>query len=290
MRPQYAEQYNLTIKREVAKEILFQIAYVGRPGPSAAGDPGNQSWQSANLSRPERNSWIVETCGSQFGADMLRILYSIQLERYSRLDGCILPYAARAGSLPTGTVVGPNGITLVGLRPLFLAQLRADAPARVPGGRHSRVLQHLQQGTIANSAYNALQGQLGKAFLARPAIPGAYTFGKSLDYASTFESLVNPFNPRIGRSPSLFDARHRFVFSYVWELPVPKYDGFAGKILDGWSSLGYHHRSRPDSRFASPRRTTMNCIRSFDFETSGAAEPDCAVQKAQSARRRESGF
>jgi hypothetical protein len=29
-------------------------------------------------------------------------------------------------------------------------------------------------------------------------------------------------------------AKNRFVFSPVWELPVPKYSGFTGKVLDGW--------------------------------------------------------
>ena len=32
MRSQYAEQYNLTIQREIAKDLVFQIAYVGRQG------------------------------------------------------------------------------------------------------------------------------------------------------------------------------------------------------------------------------------------------------------------
>jgi hypothetical protein len=65
-----------------------------------------------------------------------------------------------------------------------------------------------QQGTISSSAYNAFQASLEKRFSRTGCnFTAAYTFGKSLDYASTFESLVNPFNPRIGRSPSLFDAR-----------------------------------------------------------------------------------
>ena len=33
---------------------------------------------------------------------------------------------------------------------------------------------------------------------------------------------------------SLLDAKHRFVFSPVWTLPIPKYEGFKGKVADGW--------------------------------------------------------
>ncbi len=125
-----------------------------------------------------------------------------------------------------------------------------------------------QQGTISSSAYNAFQASLEKRFSHGLQFTAAYTFGKSLDDASTFEGLVNPFNPRIGRSPSLFDARHRFVFSYYWDLPVPKYEGFAGKVLNGWSLSG---TSTVQSGF--PIRITdqddNELYSSFDFETSG---------------------
>ena len=66
----------------------------------------------------------------------------------------------------------------------------------------------------------------------------AYTYSKSLDNASSFESTLNPLNFNATYGPSLFDARHRFVFSYVWELPVPKFDGFKGQLLDGWQISG----------------------------------------------------
>ena len=89
------------------------------------------------------------------------------------------------------------------------------------------------QRTIANSAYNALQASLGKAFFAWTAIPGfLLTYGKSIDFASTFENIVVlPINPKRSRALSLFDSRHRFVLSYVWEIPLPKFEGLRGKIL-----------------------------------------------------------
>ena len=42
---------------------------------------------------------------------------------------------------------------------------------------------------------------------------------KSFDQASSFEGILNPVDPRLSRSLSAFDARHRIVFSYYWELP-----------------------------------------------------------------------
>jgi len=66
----------------------------------------------------------------------------------------------------------------------------------------------------------------------------AYTFGKSLDNASSFESNLNPYNFRATYGPSAFDAPQRFVFNYVWDLPIPKADGFKGKLVNGWEVSG----------------------------------------------------
>jgi hypothetical protein len=43
----------------------------------------------------------------------------------------------------------------------------------------------------------------------------------------------NPFNLNAEHGPSLFDARHRFVFSGSYELPSPR-AGAARSVLGGW--------------------------------------------------------
>jgi len=261
IRSQYAEQYNLTIQRELAKDLVFQIAYVGRQGHRLLAtqeiNPGNpQTCLDLNL--------IIEpgTC-TQFGADS-----SYFIEPGTKLAADLhLPYGPTK-VLPAGTVVGANGITLVGLRPFSSPNCDPTTGTGCPVDGLPIFASIFQQGTISSSAYNALQASLEKRFSYGLQFTGAYTFGKSLDYASTFESLVNPFDPRIGRSPSLFDARHRFVFSYYWELPVRKYQGFAGKALNGWSLSG-----TITAQSGFPIRITEQddneLYSSFDFETSG---------------------
>jgi hypothetical protein len=69
-------------------------------------------------------------------------------------------------------------------------------------------------------------------------LQAAYTLSKSLDWASSFEETVNPSNFKKSRSLSLFNSKQRFVINYVWDLPVRKYDGFAGKVLDDWQVSG----------------------------------------------------
>jgi hypothetical protein len=82
---------------------------------------------------------------------------------------------------------------------------------------------------------------------------GSYTFSKSIDDASSFnmtgsaakpvagenDLAQDPFNLRAERGRSLFDARHRFVFSYQWELPFWKQPhGWYQQALGGWQLNG----------------------------------------------------
>jgi hypothetical protein len=124
------------------------------------------------------------------------------------------------------------------------------------------------QDTIANSAYNSFQAMLEKRFSHGLQFQGAYTWSKSIDQASSFEAILNPIDPRRSRSLSQFDARHRFVLSYVWELPTPKYSGFTGKIANGWDLSGI---VTVQSGF--PIRITsqddIEEMNSFDFELPG---------------------
>jgi hypothetical protein len=92
--------------------------------------------------------------------------------------------------------------------------------------------------TIAHSNYNSFQALFEKRFSHGLQFQAAYTFSKSLDNASSFESALNPLNFNATYGLSNYDARHRLVFNYVWDLPVPKFDGFKGKLLDGWEASG----------------------------------------------------
>jgi hypothetical protein len=94
--------------------------------------------------------------------------------------------------------------------------------------------------TIAYSNYNSLQVSLEKRFSHGLQAQFAYTYSKSFDLASSFEGSLNPLDFRSTYSLSQFDARHRVVLSYVWELPVPKYSGFKGGLLNGWDVSGIY--------------------------------------------------
>jgi hypothetical protein len=91
---------------------------------------------------------------------------------------------------------------------------------------------------VAKSNYNSLQAMFEKRFSHGLQFQASYTFSKTMDNASSFEDALNPFNFNATYGLSKYDARHRFVINFVWDLPVPKYAGFKGALLDGWEVSG----------------------------------------------------
>jgi hypothetical protein len=116
-----------------------------------------------------------------------------------------------------------------------------------------------------------LQASLDKRFAHGLQFTAAYTFSKSFDEASSFEGILNPIDPRRSRSLSTFDARHRIVLSYYWELPFRKFSGATGKMVNGWALSGI-----TSFQTGFPIRITTlsdnELMYSFDFELPG--EPD----------------
>jgi len=103
-------------------------------------------------------------------------------------------------------------------------------PAREPRPRaaHPAAFQRVhivQCDPRTKSTYNSLQGKLLKRFSGGLQFLASYTFGKSLDYARPRLRRRPPRNGQtvtrmdLWRGPSGFDVKHRFVLSYVWDLP-----------------------------------------------------------------------
>jgi len=185
--------------------------------------------------------------------------------------GLLLPYNAGAGGLtvPAGPVNAPGGgITLVGLRkyssPLCQPLTGTGCPGTPP------ISGIFTENTIAHSNYNSLQALFEKRFSHGLQFQASYTWSKTLDNASSFEDALNPFNFNATYGLSKYDARHRFVFNFVWDLPVPKYAGFKGKLLDGWEISGIETLQR-----GFPVRITSNFAdnelldNTFNFEAPG---------------------
>jgi len=89
--------------------------------------------------------------------------------------------------------------------------------------------------SLSNSSYNALWVTANKRFSHGLQFAASYTYSRSIDYNSR-NNNQNPqdsTNPPGSRGPSDFDARHRFVISYLYELP------FRGnRLVEGWAFAG----------------------------------------------------
>lgn len=101
-----------------------------------------------------------------------------------------------------------------------------------------------------NSTYHAAQFSVSRRFRDGLSFLGSYTYSKTLDYVSSFnvagsaprlvggenDLAQDPFNLKAEHGPSLFDARHRFVFSGSYLLPGPSKaaSSAARALLGGW--------------------------------------------------------
>ncbi len=105
----------------------------------------------------------------------------------------------------------------------------------------------------ANSSYNALEASLRKRFGGGVSMLASYTYSKALDDVSSFniagsasqdiagnnDLAQNPSNLGAEWGRSLFDARHRFVLSYEWDLPFwRKPQNWYQQVLGNWQVNG----------------------------------------------------
>jgi len=186
-RPPYAQNWNLSIQREVFKDYVIEARYVGSKG-----------------TRVPRN---IEANPAVFG--------------------------------PGATAANADR------RRLYANCTDPVAPCEMG---HVLMLCY-----ITNSTYHAGQLSVTRRFAAGASFTGSYWFSKTLDYLSSMalngaaarpfsgeiDIAQNPFDLRAEHGASLFDARHRLVFSGSWELPIARSSsGVTKAFLGGWQVNG----------------------------------------------------
>jgi len=131
------------------------------------------------------------------------------------------------------------------------------------------------------SSYHALQVDVNRRFNNGFQFRGVYTWSKSLDDGTAWNSSVGanapgfvmfPLYPKLDWGPSTTDVRHVAVINATWELPfAKKTQGWKRAAFGGWSvsgietlqsgfpftpSLGYNPTNNGDSR--NPIRPSWN--------------------------------
>lgn len=137
------------------------------------------------------------------------------------------------------------------------------------------------------SSYNALEVDVRRAFSGGLQFRGTYTYAKSLDDGTAWNSSVGanapgfvmyPANPKLDWGPSTTDVRHLAAINATYELPIGRgellfrnIDGWRDKLASGWSlsgietlqsgfpftpQLGFNSTNNGDSR--NPIRPSWN--------------------------------
>ena len=237
LRSQYTNQYNLGIQHQFANDFVASIGYVGSQGHRLL------VTHDLNFGNAQACLDIIATLGpAACGPGESDNQFIIPAGTTIAPQGLHLPYGS-VSFIPGGTVLA-NDINLVGLRPFSSPFCEPTTGVGCPADGLDVFSSIFAQDTIGNSNYNSLQASLEKRMSHGLQFQASYTYSKSIDSASSFENILRPicngseFDQSCNRSLSLYDARHRFVISYLWDLPVPKYDGTRGKLLNGWAVSG----------------------------------------------------
>ncbi|HTC47176.1 MAG TPA: carboxypeptidase regulatory-like domain-containing protein [Candidatus Aquilonibacter sp.] len=248
LRSQYTSQYNLTFQRDLSNSTMLQIGYVGSQGHRLLAshdiDPSMPQTCLDIMSLATTNPGNVTSFGSQAncGPTAEDTQYIISPTAVAPAGGFHVPYGPNGPTvIPAGTSIGsvaPTGLNLVGLRPYSSPNCNPYTGTGCPVDGVPVFTDVFAEDTIANSSYNALEMMVQKRFSHGLQFQAAYTLSKSIDTGSTFEETLNPFNFGASRALSLFNSKQRFVVSYDWELPIRKYEGFAGRVLDDWEVSG----------------------------------------------------
>ena len=205
----YAENYELSLQRQITASDLLTVSYVGTQGHrlllAKSANPGSPAL--CLQLRAENAIILGSSPPATCGPNLENAIY--------QLPGGGLQGGSRT---PLNQGVSPNGVVTL-----------ASGPT-VAFGNDSYF------STIGNSAYNS--GQINwRHTSGRLQTLLGYTFSKAIDLASGFGEQVNPVNPKLSRGLSGFDSTHNFVFSYNYSLPFDTLGG-PKRLTNGWAISG----------------------------------------------------
>jgi len=204
----YAENYFLSIERQLSADTVLSFSYVGSEAHHLlviySANPGNPAYclalSQSSVGEPSHIALDPNspTCGP-----------FQENTQFTRAPGTCAPVVPSVNCAINGTR-GPLG-------PAF-ANDDYDA-------------------SIGNSNYNSFQADVrhsGK----RLNFTVGYTFSKSIDQASSLSDIVNPFNFGATRALSAWDLKHSVVFTYAYQLPLERLTSRARFLTQGWSLSG----------------------------------------------------
>jgi len=203
----YAQNYELSLQRQMTSKDLITVSYVGTQGrrllSSVSANPGNPALCLATPGCGPGGENNIYINGSSAVLGTRSVLPGVELT----------PTQASAGlSGPIGTLL-PDGNYGV-----------------IPFGNDSYFI------TAGSSSYNS--GQIDYRHTAgNLQLMLGYTYSKAIDNASGYGEQFNPTNARLSRGLAAFDSTNNFVVSYNYALPFDQL-GAKNRLTSGWALSG----------------------------------------------------
>jgi len=247
----YAEQWNLTISRQLPKNMAIDIIYNGNRGI------GNLFYDYKNLARFPIESQLLsaDVGGSNFKPVLFdRVCNSFTDPICQTLDANGNVVIATSGPLKTFSALSSTTATLAqkgiviesGVPHGYISSNTTQTSYRRPDPTY------LTDNAIRNfgwSYYHAGVVKFTKRAARGLSMTASYTWSKSIDTGSeptytgvdqNFPTAGKNYNAaRAMRGLSSYDTRHRFVVSYGYELPWYRQQrGLIGRVAGGWQITG----------------------------------------------------
>jgi len=232
----YAQHWGLTFERELLRDFLFSAAYVGT-----------------------KSTKLLRVATPNLGPNSIAYVSNIfATQPFPNLPNLLFPefFGINVSPNKTGQVTDLRPFPLLG----SFTSIESDA----------------------NSNYHSLQLQLNKRFAHGVQLTTAYTWSHAIDEVSDLFDLggapalpQDSFNRAAERGDSNFDIRHRFAYSFIWDLP-----GFSRKdFFGGWqlASTGFYQTAQQYSvLFCCDINRDGNASDRISFLNANGADPGSA--------------
>ena len=237
----YSQQANLTVERDLGGGFAMSVAYnynggrhLNRPINANAirGDLMIRNLQAA-VAAGAASSFDSPFTVSGCGVGPLGPFVPSALTNFFRPSGVNpsigVPLLLNPATAPCITTVLPLAQAVYGLNTnCDLMTLAGCIPFGDMDANYSN----------GSSIYHGLTTNLRKRFGNHYEFLGSYTWSHAIDDSTDLQSTLTPqdsYFPGLDRSNSLFDQRHRFVFSGVYQTGHLSGEGWKNKLLSDWT-------------------------------------------------------
>ncbi len=240
----YSQQANLTLERDLGDGFALSLAYnfnggrhLNRPinANTIRGDLMTANFEAAYYDAiasggtPPASPFTVSGCNPG----------GTPTSPYPYVDPALMNFFRPGGLNPSIAVAEsgcvPQAVALLHTLPGFNTNCNPTPPTYtgcVPFGDMDANFSN------GSSIYHGFSANLRKRFTSHYEFLASYTWSHSIDDSTDLQSTLTPqdsYFPAVDRATSLFDQRHRLVFSGVYQTGKLRGAGFGSKLMSDWT-------------------------------------------------------